>query len=77
MKQLNVNAVRCSHYPNDPRGPRWLFELVSLSKIAFPRDTTDADRKRVVGLAPSVGASGRISASWRKRPSREIFDNSR
>ncbi|MFY1831102.1 outer membrane beta-barrel protein [Myxococcus fulvus] len=31
------------------------FELVSLSKVAFPRDTTDPSRKRVVGLAPSLG----------------------
>jgi outer membrane protein len=31
------------------------FELVSLSKIAFPKDTTDPEEKRVVGLAPSIG----------------------
>ncbi|NOJ81565.1 outer membrane beta-barrel protein [Myxococcus xanthus] len=31
------------------------FEVVSLSKIAFPRDTTDRNEKRVVGLAPSIG----------------------
>jgi outer membrane protein len=31
------------------------FEVVSLSKIAFPKDTTDAEERRVVGLAPSLG----------------------
>lgn len=31
------------------------FELVSLTKIMFPRDTTARDEPRVVGLAPSVG----------------------
>jgi len=31
------------------------FEVVSLSKIAFPKDTTDPKQKRVVGLAPSLG----------------------
>ncbi|MFY2557608.1 outer membrane beta-barrel protein [Corallococcus terminator] len=31
------------------------FEVVSLSKIAFPRDSTDPGNKRVVGLAPSLG----------------------
>ncbi|AEI65905.1 outer membrane beta-barrel protein [Corallococcus macrosporus] len=31
------------------------FEVVSLSKITFPRDTTDGNERRVVGLAPSIG----------------------
>lgn len=31
------------------------FELVSLSKVAFPKDAADPNEKRVVGLAPSVG----------------------
>ena len=31
------------------------FEVVSLSKIAFHEDTTDPNKMRVVGLAPSVG----------------------
>ncbi|WP_164014983.1 outer membrane beta-barrel protein [Pyxidicoccus trucidator] len=31
------------------------FEVVSLSKIAFPKDTTDGEDKRVIGLAPSLG----------------------
>ncbi|WP_342380868.1 outer membrane beta-barrel protein [Myxococcus stipitatus] len=31
------------------------FEVVSYSKIAFPRDNTSNEKKRVVGLAPSLG----------------------
>jgi outer membrane protein len=31
------------------------FEVVSLSKIALPKDTTDPENNRVVGLAPSLG----------------------
>ncbi|MFP2911625.1 hypothetical protein ACLESD_42690 [Pyxidicoccus sp. 3LFB2] len=31
------------------------FEVVSLSKISFPKDNTSGQDRRVVGLAPSLG----------------------